>query len=171
MKDSESTKLLLSEPVYVEGTSGDIEVEVAFTYTSTYQEQINAFCNRINVVDGGTLVTGFKNALTRIVLLDKLLSDRYHAYSIQDMTNYLNKEFAELLKKCKEHNIHTAVETTMALHVPRLKELCEVVDLFLIDFKIFDDSKSKEILHLNIEKLKENIYISLTAMTLLFLLL
>ena len=67
MKDSESTKLLLSEPVYVEGTSGDIEVEVAFTYTSTYQEQINAFCNRINVVDGGTLVTGFKNALTRIM--------------------------------------------------------------------------------------------------------
>ena len=67
MKDSENTKLLLPEPVYVEGTSGDIEVEVAFTYTSTYQEQINAFCNRINVVDGGTLVTGFKNALTRIM--------------------------------------------------------------------------------------------------------
>ncbi len=67
MKDSESAKLLIPEPVYVEGTSGDIEVEVAFTYTSTYQEQINSYCNRINVVDGGTLVTGFKNALTRIM--------------------------------------------------------------------------------------------------------
>jgi len=67
MKDVENTKLLLPEPVYVEGTSGDIEVEVAFTYTNTYQEQINSYCNRINVVDGGTLVTGFKNALTRIM--------------------------------------------------------------------------------------------------------
>ena len=67
MKDAENGKLLLPEPVYVEGTSGDIEVEVAFTYTSTYQEQINSYCNRINVVDGGTLVTGFKNALTRIM--------------------------------------------------------------------------------------------------------
>ena len=67
MKDAENVKLLLPEPVYVEGTSGDIEVEVAFTYTSTYQEQINSYCNRINVVDGGTLVTGFKNALTRIM--------------------------------------------------------------------------------------------------------
>ena len=67
MKDAENIKLLLPEPVYVEGTSGDIEVEVAFTYTSTYQEQINSYCNRINVVDGGTLVTGFKNALTRIM--------------------------------------------------------------------------------------------------------
>jgi len=67
LKDSENAKLLIQEPVYVEGTSGDIEVEVAFTYTSTYQEQINSYCNRINVVDGGTLVTGFKNALTRIM--------------------------------------------------------------------------------------------------------
>ncbi|MBO5354389.1 MAG: DNA gyrase subunit B [Lachnospiraceae bacterium] len=67
MKDAENMKLLLPEPVYVEGTSGDIEVEVAFTYTNSYQEQINAYCNRINVVDGGTLVTGFKNALTRIM--------------------------------------------------------------------------------------------------------
>ena len=67
MKDTSDVKLLLSEPVYIEGSSGDIEVEVAFTYTNNYQEQINAYCNRINVVDGGTLVTGFKNALTRIM--------------------------------------------------------------------------------------------------------
>ena len=67
IKDAENAKLLIPEPVYVEGTSGDIEVEVAFTYTNTYQEQINAYCNRINVVDGGTLVTGFKNALTRVM--------------------------------------------------------------------------------------------------------
>ena len=67
MKDADNVKLLLPEPVYVEGTSGDIEVEVSFTYTNSYQEQINAYCNRINVVDGGTLVTGFKNALTRVM--------------------------------------------------------------------------------------------------------
>ncbi|MBQ8281928.1 MAG: DNA gyrase subunit B, partial [Lachnospiraceae bacterium] len=55
------------EPVYLEGTSGDIEVEVAFQYTNSYSEQINSYCNRINVVDGGTLVTGFKTALTRVM--------------------------------------------------------------------------------------------------------
>ena len=58
---------LHEEPVYVEGKSGDIEVEVAFQYTDAFQEQINAYCNRINVVDGGTLVTGFKSALTRVM--------------------------------------------------------------------------------------------------------
>ena len=56
-----------SETVYVEGTSGDIEVEVAMRYTTNDSENINAYCNRINVVDGGTLVTGFKMALTRVM--------------------------------------------------------------------------------------------------------
>lgn len=55
------------EPVYLEGTSGEIEVEIAFLYTDSYSEQINAYCNRINVVDGGTLVTGFKTSLTRVM--------------------------------------------------------------------------------------------------------
>lgn len=59
--------VLQEEPVYIEGKRGDIEVEVAFQYTNNYSEQINAFCNRINVIDGGTLVTGFKTALTRVL--------------------------------------------------------------------------------------------------------
>ena len=63
-RDSE---VLNNEVIYIEGTSGDIEVEVAFQYTKNYNEQINSYCNRINVVDGGTLVTGFKTALTRVM--------------------------------------------------------------------------------------------------------
>lgn len=61
------TATLHETPVYIEGRSGEIEVEVAFQYTTNYTEQINPYCNRINVVDGGTLVTGFKTALTRVM--------------------------------------------------------------------------------------------------------
>ena len=52
-----------------------------------------------------------KNALTRIVLLDKLLSDRYHSYSIQDLTDYLQKELPQfgqsdgVSKRCVEKDI------------------------------------------------------------------
>ena len=60
-------EVINDEVVYVEGESGDIEVEAAFQYTNGYSEQINAYCNRINVIDGGTLVTGFKTALTRVM--------------------------------------------------------------------------------------------------------
>ncbi|MBE5966972.1 MAG: DNA topoisomerase IV subunit B, partial [Lachnospiraceae bacterium] len=59
--------VLHKEPIYLEGTSGDIEVEIAIQYTDNYTEQINSYCNRINVVDGGTLVTGFKSGLTRVM--------------------------------------------------------------------------------------------------------
>ena len=61
------TAVLHDDVIYIEGKSGGIEVEVAFQYTQNYSEQINAYCNRINVADGGTLVTGFKTALTRIM--------------------------------------------------------------------------------------------------------
>ena len=61
------TAVLHDDVIYIEGKSGDIEVEVAFQYTQNYSEQINAYCIRINVADGGTLVTGFKTALTRIM--------------------------------------------------------------------------------------------------------
>lgn len=52
-----------------------------------------------------------KNALIRIVLLDKLLADRYHAYSIQDMTDYLERELPQygpavgVSKRCIEKDI------------------------------------------------------------------
>lgn len=52
-----------------------------------------------------------KNALTRIVLLDKLLADRYHAYSIQDMTDFLAHELPQygatdgVSKRCVEKDI------------------------------------------------------------------
>lgn len=55
------------EPIYIEGKSGEIEVEIAFQYNDGFSEQINSYCNCINVVDGGTLVTGFKSGLTRVL--------------------------------------------------------------------------------------------------------
>ena len=64
---SREVTTLHRDPVYIEGRSGDIEVEVAFQYNNSFSEQINSYCNCINVVDGGTLVTGFKSGLTRVL--------------------------------------------------------------------------------------------------------
>ena len=83
--------VLHDEAIYIEGKSGDIEVEVAFQYTTNYSEQINAFCNRINVVDGGTLVTGFKTALTRVLNLYArelgVLKDKDENFDGKDIRN------------------------------------------------------------------------------------
>lgn len=64
---SREETVIHKDPIYIEGKSGDIEVEIAFQYNNGFSEQINSFCNCINVVDGGTLVTGFKSGLTRVM--------------------------------------------------------------------------------------------------------
>ncbi|MHC4957161.1 MAG: DNA topoisomerase (ATP-hydrolyzing) subunit B [Planctomycetota bacterium] len=44
---------------------GVVVVEVAFQFTSAYDERIFTFCNNINTREGGTHLSGFKTALTR----------------------------------------------------------------------------------------------------------
>jgi DNA gyrase subunit B len=55
---------LHSRPIYVERREGSTAVEVALQYNDSYTENVLAFANNINTVDGGTHVTGFRAALT-----------------------------------------------------------------------------------------------------------
>ena len=55
---------LHSRPIYVERREGSTAVEVALQYNDAYTENVLAFANNINTVDGGTHVTGFRAALT-----------------------------------------------------------------------------------------------------------
>jgi DNA gyrase subunit B len=55
---------LTQRPIYVERKEGDTTVEVALQYNDTYTENVLAFANNINTVDGGSHVTGFRAALT-----------------------------------------------------------------------------------------------------------
>ena len=55
---------LTQRPIYVERKEGNTSVEVALQYNDTYTENVLAFANNINTVDGGTHVTGFRAALT-----------------------------------------------------------------------------------------------------------
>jgi len=56
-----------SKVVHFIDRSGSIEVEIALQWNRTYQEQIYCFTNNIRNRDGGTHMTGFKTALTRVV--------------------------------------------------------------------------------------------------------
>ena len=65
---NKSKEILNSKPIYFkrEGEN-NTEVEIAVQYNSTYQENIYGFVNTINTVEGGTHVSGFKTALTRVI--------------------------------------------------------------------------------------------------------
>ncbi len=62
-----NTKEPLHKPIYFKKEMDHTIIEVAIQYNSSYQENIFGFVNTINTVEGGTHVSGFKTALTRVV--------------------------------------------------------------------------------------------------------
>lgn len=60
-----SREKLIPDPVYMEGEKGDIPVQVALTYNTSYTENVVSYVNNINTIEGGTHVAGFRRALTR----------------------------------------------------------------------------------------------------------
>ena len=54
-----------SKPIYIE-KDGEIPVEIAIQYTTSYSENIYSFANNISTVEGGTHLEGFKRSLTKV---------------------------------------------------------------------------------------------------------
>jgi len=59
--------VLHDSPIYMEGKREQVDMEIAFQYNDGYAENIFAFANTINTVDGGTHLSGFRSALTRTI--------------------------------------------------------------------------------------------------------
>ena len=57
----------LHKPIYFGGSRDSVIVEVAIQYTQSYNETVLAFANMINTPDGGTHLSGFRTALTRVL--------------------------------------------------------------------------------------------------------
>ena len=58
---------LFNEPIHLVLPDGQYPLEVAMWYNDGYQENFFSFVNNVNTYDGGTHVTGFKTALTRVI--------------------------------------------------------------------------------------------------------
>lgn len=72
-------------PVYVTLSRDNCEVELALQWNDTYTESIYSYANNINTVDGGTHLTGFRAALTRVV--NGLASEDKGAQSLKEGLN------------------------------------------------------------------------------------
>ena len=77
------------EVIYCEGTKNDVYVEVAFQHNDSYNENIYSFVNNIITPEGGTHLSGFKNAMTKIfndyARKNKLLKDSESNLSGEDI--------------------------------------------------------------------------------------
>jgi DNA gyrase subunit B len=54
-------------PIYLTKTIGTTVIEVAMQYNDGFSESVSSFANCVNTMDGGTHVTGFRSALTRVL--------------------------------------------------------------------------------------------------------
>lgn len=63
----------------------------------------------------------------------------------------------ELLKKAKENGIHTCVETCGFTDTEKLSEAAEYVDIFLFDYKLYDNALHKEYTGVGNERILENL--------------
>ena len=61
------SKEALHKPIYFKNEQKGVVMEIAIQYNSGYQENIFSFVNTINTIEGGTHVSGFKTALTRVL--------------------------------------------------------------------------------------------------------
>ena len=71
---------LIPDAIFMDGDKGEIPVQVAMSYNTSYSENVISYVNNINTHEGGTHVSGFRRALTRTLksyadksgLLDKV---------------------------------------------------------------------------------------------------
>ncbi|HIF15578.1 MAG TPA: DNA topoisomerase (ATP-hydrolyzing) subunit B [Bacteroidetes bacterium] len=55
---------LLEEPIYIESEKDGVPVEVAMSYNTSYSENVHSY---VNTIEGGTHISGFRRALTRVL--------------------------------------------------------------------------------------------------------
>ncbi len=67
IKELNKNKIILHEPVFIKGEEEGIRVEVALQYNDSFTENTPSYVNIINTTEGGTHLTGFKIALTKVI--------------------------------------------------------------------------------------------------------
>ena len=64
---NKNREVLHREPIYFEASRDDIDIEIAIQYNTGYSESIFSFANNINTIEGGSHMSGFKTAVTKVI--------------------------------------------------------------------------------------------------------
>ncbi len=67
IKFLDKTKSPLHQAMYFSTVQDNVTMEAAFEYNKTYNETVFSFANNIHTKEGGTHLTGFRQALTRVI--------------------------------------------------------------------------------------------------------
>ncbi len=81
--------VLHEDPIFISKVEGDVMLDLAIQYNGDYSENVYSFVNNIKTIEGGTHVSGFRSALTRVIndYIKKysLLKDKEYAVTGDDV--------------------------------------------------------------------------------------
>ena len=101
---NQNKKTLHPNPIHLSKSKEGVVAEIAFQYNETYNELIYSFVNNIHTIEGGTHLTGFKTAITRV----------FNSY-IKDHT----REFKDIGEKgLKGSDVREGLVAVLAVRVP-----------------------------------------------------
>ncbi|MDY6933777.1 MAG: DNA topoisomerase (ATP-hydrolyzing) subunit B [Spirochaetota bacterium] len=63
---SENKTSIIKKPIYFHTVRDNVDIEIAMKYIDIYNETVYTYANNINTREGGTHLSGFKSALTRV---------------------------------------------------------------------------------------------------------
>lgn len=64
---NKNKEILHPEIIYFSAKKDDVELEIAMQYTESFNENVYGYANNIATTEGGTHITGFKSAITKVV--------------------------------------------------------------------------------------------------------
>ena len=67
VKHLNASRTTLHPPISISKMAGTTQIEIALQYNEGFTESVFAYANNIHTVDGGTHLTGFRSALTRVL--------------------------------------------------------------------------------------------------------
>ena len=67
VRELNSSKTPIHDPLYFKGSADGIEVELAFQFVDAFEENVLGFCNNIFTQEGGSHLMGFKTRFTTLI--------------------------------------------------------------------------------------------------------
>ncbi|MFT4243856.1 MAG: DNA topoisomerase (ATP-hydrolyzing) subunit B [Candidatus Woesearchaeota archaeon] len=64
---TQNSKKIIKDTIFVTGEKDDVEVDIALTYTNSFNEVIEGFVNNVTTPGGGTHISGFKLSITKAI--------------------------------------------------------------------------------------------------------
>jgi len=67
LNELNKNKTVIHQPIYIHRNLDNVDTEIAIQYNDTFQENTPSYVNIINTAEGGTHLSGFKTALTKVI--------------------------------------------------------------------------------------------------------